>query len=189
MKASVLPLGLLVARIGRSVRQIVAAQVEPLGLSIQEFWTLIAIAEHPITSQAELATRQHVDEATICRVVRTLTERELLAGVRDPQDRRRVRLALTPQGAALVRRLVPVARGVRHALEAALEPTELEATCLALGKVVARVEGLIEAAPPAVPLAPGRAALRPRRSPSSTSSAARARAAGRSRSPAPRGSP
>jgi hypothetical protein len=105
--------------------------------------------------------------------------------VRDPADRRRIRLELTAQGTALARRLVPVARDVRHTLEAALDPAELETTCLALGKVVARIEGLIEAPPSPAPL-PARGPARPRRA---LSPAARVRAAGRTRSPAPRGSP
>lgn len=180
MKPSPLPLGLLVARIGRSVRQLVAAQVEPLGLSTQEFWTLVAIAEHASASQAELAARQHVDEATTCRVVKRLGDAGLLTAVRDPQDRRRVRLELTAQGAALGRRLVPLAEGTRAALQSALTRDEYAAACAALGKVLARVEGLLEA-PPAAP--------RPPRASSSTPSGARPRAGGRTRSPAPRGTP
>lgn len=188
-----MPLGLLVARIGRSVRQLVAAQVEPLGLSTQEFWTLVAVAEHRSASQAELAARQHVDEATTCRVVRALGDAGLLAAVRDPDDRRRVRLELTAEGAALTARLLPIARGIRATLDSALGPAEREATRVALGKVLARVEGLIATPAPAVlpPVPSPRPASRRRRDPAAVATAAHARAGavGRHRSPAPRGTP
>ncbi len=179
MKPSALPLGLLVARIGRSVRHLVAAQVEPLGLSTQEFWTLVAVAELASASQAELAARQHVDEATTCRVVKRLGDAGLLAAVRDAEDRRRVRLELTPDGAALTRRLVPVAASIRATLESALSRDEHDAVCAALGKVLARVEDLLEA-PPAAPAPRAAAPRKP--------SVPRARPSGR-RPPAPRGSP
>jgi DNA-binding MarR family transcriptional regulator len=161
------------------VRQLVAAQVEPLGLSTQEFWTLVAVAEHASASQAELAARQHVDEATTCRVVKRLGDAGLLAAVRDPEDRRRVRLELTAPGAALAHRLVPLAAGIRSTLESALSRDEHASACAALGKVLARVEGLLETAP----------APRLARHATPAPSAARPRAGGRSRSPAPRGTP
>ncbi len=142
------PIGLLASQINRSVRQLVAAQVEPLGLSTQQFWTIVAVAEQTTSSQAELAGRLRVDEATACRVVRSLADAELLSAVRDPDDRRRVRLELSPRGEALARRLVPVAREIRSAIDAALTPEERAATRAALGKVLQRLSAMIEAAAP-----------------------------------------
>ena len=187
MKPSALaPIGLLTSLVQRSVRQLVAAQVEPLGLSIQEFWTLVAIAEHAASSQAEVAARQHVDEATTCRVVKALGDAGLLAAVRDPDDRRRVRLELTSAGGALARRVLPVAREIRLAIEDALRPEEREATRAALGKVLARLEGLIAASA----ATPGPRSRPPARRAPPSLSPARQRAAGRSRSSVPpRGSP
>ena len=179
------PIGLLTSLVQRSIRQLVAGQVEPLGLSIQEFWTLVYIAEHPGGSQAEVAAHQRVDEATTCRVVKALGDGGLLAAVRDPADRRRVRLELTPTGAGLARRLLPVAREIRLALEDALRPEEREATRAALGKILARLEEVIAACAEPAP----RPRPAPRRAASSRS-VARPRAAGRPRSQhTPRGLP
>jgi DNA-binding MarR family transcriptional regulator len=178
VQESPLPLGLLIAAIGRAVRQLVAAQVEPLGLSNQEFWTLVAVAEHPTASQAELAARQHVDDATTCRVVRALGEAGLLTAVRDPADRRRVRPELTTTGATLARRLVPMAGDIRRTLEASLAPAEREAVRAALARVLARVEARM-AAPPAGPPPSRRREAAP----------SAARAAGRRRSATHRGPP
>jgi len=138
------PIGLLAALVARSVRQFVAAQAEPLGLSIQQFWAIVAVAENACSSQAELAARLHVDEATACRVVRALGEASLVATSRDPDDRRRVRLSLAPGGEALARRLVPVAREVRGVIDSALTAEERAAARASLGKVLARLATLIE---------------------------------------------
>jgi DNA-binding MarR family transcriptional regulator len=177
------PIGLLASQVVRSVRQLVTAQVEPLGLNSQQFWSLVAIAEQTSASQAELAARLRVDEATTCRVVRTLGDAALVAAVRDPEDRRRVRLELTPEGAALARRLLPVVREIRGAIENALTPDEREATRAGLIKVLARLGALVEARGAQAP-----APATPRRS--APARPARPRAAGRIRSPlSSRGSP
>lgn len=141
------PIGFLASQVVRAVRQLVTAQIEPLGLSYQQFWTIVAIAEKNTGSQSELASRLRVDEATACRVVRSLGDSGLVSPVRDPDDRRRVRLELAPRGEALARRLVPVAREIRTIIDSALTPEERAATRAALAKVLARLSALIESAP------------------------------------------
>lgn len=141
------PIGFLASLVVRAVRQLVSAQIEPLGLSTQQFWTIVAVAEKNTASQSELAGRLRVDEATACRVVRSLGEAGLISAVRDPDDRRRVRLELAPRGEALARRLVPVAREIRSVIDSALTAEERAATRAALAKVLARLTALIETAP------------------------------------------
>lgn len=178
------PIGLLASLVVRAVRQLVAGQIEPLGLSIQQFWTIVAIAEKNTGSQSELAARLRVDEATACRVVRSLGDAGMVSAVRDPDDRRRVRLELSPRGDALARRLVPVAREIRSVIDGALTPEERAATRAALTKVLSRLSALIEAAPGPHPDGAQPAARR-RRPPSGTSP----NLGGPSRSPSRRGAP
>jgi len=145
--------------VARSVRQFVTAQAEPLGLSCQQFWAIVAIAEHACSSQAELAARLQVDEATACRVVRALSDAGLIATARDLDDRRRIRLQLAKGGDELARRLVPVAREVRTVIDAALTPGERSVARSALHKVLTRLSTLIAASTPGVVLSA--AAMRP----------------------------
>jgi DNA-binding MarR family transcriptional regulator len=140
---SEIPIGLLAARVAQSVRQLVAAHAEPLGISTQQFWAVVAVAENTVPSQADLAARLRVDEATACRAVRALGEAGLLASARDPDDRRRVRLELAPAGEALARRLLPVAHRIRGAIDASLTPEERTTTRMALTKVISRLTDLI----------------------------------------------
>ncbi len=145
------PLGLLVGAVRRSVRHLLMSRIGSLGLSMQQFWLLVGIAEHPCHSQAELAARLRVDEATACRVIRTLAARRWVRTARDARDRRRVQLALTPEGERLAQTLLPVAREVRSAVESALMPEERAAIRAGLVKILAAVERLSqeERAPPA----------------------------------------
>jgi len=142
-----LPIGLLASLLVRSVRQLVVAQVEPLGLSTQQFWALVSIAEQTTSSQAELAARMQVDEATACRVVRALSDAGLVTALRDPDDRRRVRLMLSSGGEALSRRLVPVAQDIRSTIDSALSPEERSAARVALLKAVTRLSALTKGTP------------------------------------------
>ena len=156
------PIGHLAALVARSVRQFVTAQAEPLGLSTQQFWAIVAIAEHACSSQAELAARLQVDEATACRVVRALSDAGLIATARDLDDRRRIRLQLAKGGDELARRLVPVAREVRTVIDSALTLGERAATRSALHKVLTRLSSLIEASAEKDPRAvPSPTVLRP----------------------------
>jgi len=143
------PLGLLVGAVRRSVRHLLMSRIGARGLSMQQFWLLVGIAEHPCHSQAELAARFRVDEATACRVIRTLSARRWIRTSRDESDRRRVQLALTAQGERLAESLLPVAREVRSAVESALVPEERAAIRAGLVKILAALERLsvVEDAP------------------------------------------
>jgi DNA-binding MarR family transcriptional regulator len=160
------PIGLLVALVHRATRLVVGAQVEPLGLSPPQFWALVAIAERTCSSQSELAARTHVDEATACRVVRSLTDAGWVTAVRDGADRRRVRLALSAGGEDLVRRILPVARGLRAAVDSAVTADERAVTRGALTKILARLTALADeagASPPAPTRPPSRRRAEPSR--------------------------
>lgn len=143
------PIGLLVAAVRHGVHRLVTRRAEPLGLSPRQFWLLIGIAERPCHSQGELAARLRADEATVCRGIRTLVSAGLVRSVRPVEDRRRVHLALTGRGEALVRRLFPIARAVRGAVDSALTREERASTRAALRKIVSNLQVVADGAGPA----------------------------------------
>ena len=160
------PIGLLAAAVRRHVRRLIEQRVAPLGLSIQQFWFVVNIAERPFGSQCELAERVRVDEAIASRVIRSLVARGLVRAVRDEADRRRVTLALTAEGERLSASLLPIAAEVRGAVDAPLSPAERAASRAALLKIVAHLRSLLDAtaARPA-PTEISHAQARPRRGP------------------------
>jgi MarR family transcriptional regulator, lower aerobic nicotinate degradation pathway regulator len=76
-----------------------------------QFAALVKLRDIGALSQNELGRLVALDPATIQGVVRRLTTRRLVRRARDPRDRRRAQLSLTPRGRRLVERLVPL--GIR----------------------------------------------------------------------------
>jgi len=136
------PVGLLIGAVRRRVKQAVGNRARPYGLSPQQFWMLVGVAEHRGASLSELAGRLRVDTPTASRVVATLVKRGLVRVTGDPDDRRRCRLDPTARGTALARRLQPVAAEMRGALVAGLTPTEHETLRRLLRRVIANLDRL-----------------------------------------------
>lgn len=70
----------------------------------QSYRLLGMLAQRPYTL-SELAHAQAVRPATVSRAIRFLAARGWVMAERDPQDRRRVWIRLTPQGRRVLRRL------------------------------------------------------------------------------------
>jgi len=134
------PVGLLVVAVRRRVKQVTAVLLQGLGMSPQQFWTVVVIARNGCLSLRELAALRRMDEPTACRVVNTLVRRRLVRRSPDPRDRRRSRLALTPSGEELAARLLPLAGTIADAVEGALTPAERGAVVAGLRKVIANLD-------------------------------------------------
>jgi len=135
--------GLLVAAARRLAKQAITAAAVEHGLSFQQFWYVVAIAETEGLSQRELAERLRTDAPTASRVVASLVRQGLARAGEDPRDRRRSVLFLTPRGAALARKLVPIAARTRAAMVEGLPEAERDALRHLLRKVIANMERLV----------------------------------------------
>lgn len=134
------PVGLLVVAVRRRIKQVTSVLLQDLGLSPQQFWTMVVIARNDCLSLRELAALRHMDEPTACRVVSTLVRRRLVRRSPDPRDRRRSRIVLTPSGDGLAARLLPLAGTIATAVEGALTPAERGAVVAGLLKVIANLD-------------------------------------------------
>lgn len=154
------PIGLLIGALRSGISQFLASRIGSLGLSVQQFWVLVGVAERRCHSQAELAAKLRLDEASASRIVRALADRGLVRPERDEVDRRRVHLRLTEEGERLVPALMPFARQVRGTVESALTPQERTATRAGLVKIITAFQRLAEKVPLPSP-APGSRRRRP----------------------------
>jgi DNA-binding MarR family transcriptional regulator len=94
----------LMARRNRAL----AAQLKPLGLTVQK-WRVIAVLDHaPGCTMGELADLTSVDRTTLTRTLDQLVEEKLVDRRAAAHDRRTMRLSLTDKGAALLRRVLPL---------------------------------------------------------------------------------
>ncbi len=74
-----------------------------LGLTPQQA-QLLCFAQHMQPSLGELATLLHCDKTNITGLVDRLQRRDLLTREPDPDDRRMIRVHLTPEGEAVTRK-------------------------------------------------------------------------------------
>jgi DNA-binding MarR family transcriptional regulator len=75
-----------------------------VGLSAAQLFALQQLASSPGTSVNDLAARTFTHQSSVSAVVARLVERRLVAKVTSPEDRRRLRLAVTDAGRAVLRR-------------------------------------------------------------------------------------
>jgi DNA-binding MarR family transcriptional regulator len=99
---------------------IAAAYFANFGLSIPEWRVMAILAANPGLSAAEVTARTAMDKVAVSRAVATLLAAGRLRRTTVPADRRRTHLALTPAGAGVYSRVVPMALEYERRLVAPL---------------------------------------------------------------------
>jgi DNA-binding MarR family transcriptional regulator len=94
------------------------------GVRRQHFAVLTSLAEQGPASQAALGRRLWIDRSDLHALLTELERDGLVARVRDPDDRRRNVVTLTPAGKALLRRLDKRVDAAQTALLERLSATE-----------------------------------------------------------------
>jgi DNA-binding MarR family transcriptional regulator len=122
-------------RLSRELRK----ETEQLGITARQATLLWLVKRSPGLSLGELAAEEGISAPAMSGHVDRLERAGLIERVRSSEDRRRVGLALTPDGSRLLRR-IRVRRTTWLADRlAALEPAQLEAVEAALGPLAALV--------------------------------------------------
>jgi MarR family transcriptional regulator, lower aerobic nicotinate degradation pathway regulator len=106
------------------------------GPTSTQFAALFTLWRHGGLSQNRLGRLIAMDPATIKGVIARLEERGLVERGPDPEDRRRVRLALSAAGRAAMPRLVERARKVTEATVQPLSPREAARLAALLRRIV-----------------------------------------------------
>lgn len=126
-------LAVLAHRISRAIARRYEAEFD---LSIPEWRVMALLAQQPGLSAAEVAARTPMDKVAVSRAVASLAGAGRVSARPDAEDARRQKLALTPRGLAIYRRIVPMAR----ALEARLLDGFTVAERQALLAMIARLD-------------------------------------------------
>jgi DNA-binding MarR family transcriptional regulator len=88
------------------------------GLSGPQVWALTILGNEAGLSQGELAERLYAHRSTVSGIIDRLESRGVIRRVTDPDDRRGIRLSLTPRGQRVLKKSPPpVQIGLRRALE------------------------------------------------------------------------
>jgi DNA-binding MarR family transcriptional regulator len=80
-----------------------------LGLTYPQYLTMLVLWEADATlSVGEIGARLHLDSGTLTPLLKRLEQLDLVTRERDPEDERRVRVALTDAGAAMQARAATI---------------------------------------------------------------------------------
>jgi MarR family transcriptional regulator, lower aerobic nicotinate degradation pathway regulator len=126
----------LAGQVSKYGRRELEAALGERGLRLIQHAVLIAIDDFGPLSQQQLADSLDFDKSHLVAQIDRLEERDLLKRTRDPSDRRRNRLALTPAGKALVDELEPVERASQDGFLDALSAAEQRTLVALLRRVV-----------------------------------------------------
>jgi len=77
---------------------------QEIGLSLAQLFVLQELDQRAAQSLSELAERTATHQSSVSVVVKRLVDRGLVSRVADSDDRRRVRLGVTPEGQEVLRR-------------------------------------------------------------------------------------
>jgi DNA-binding MarR family transcriptional regulator len=130
----------LLARVGRTQSVRFAERMRSVGLRPKHFAVLNAIALADGASQQELGGRMGLDPSGLVGAIDELEGMGLVERRRDPADRRRYALGLTPDGTATLRRARRLVSDSARDLLGALGDEEVETLVELLAKVAAAGE-------------------------------------------------
>ncbi|MBX6330415.1 MAG: winged helix DNA-binding protein [Gemmatimonadaceae bacterium] len=133
-----------IRRIVQALRVSARAAERRLGVSGAQLFVLHTLADAPAESLNDLAARTFTHQSSVSVVVDRLVRRHLVSRTRSPEDGRRVVLALTPSGRALLRSAPEVAQIRLISALRGLPAQDRKALARILGEVV-RAMGAREA--------------------------------------------
>jgi DNA-binding MarR family transcriptional regulator len=111
-------LGFLIARTHWAMRRWLMSQLEPLGLTYEQFRVLNALCEEDTVSQVALAGRANMDVTSLARMLERLENAGLIQRETSPDDSRINLVVLTENARRLAAQFTPIRT---FGLEAATE--------------------------------------------------------------------
>lgn len=96
----------------RMLQRHLQSRIEPHGVTLGMWYFLRALWEEDGLTQSELSRRVGTMEPTTLTAIQTMQRNGLVKRVRSKEDRRKLKIHLTPKANELKRQLLPIAREV-----------------------------------------------------------------------------
>ena len=116
-------------------------------LTFTQWAVLMYLRDGMGESCAEIARDMHHDNGAMTRILDQLEARGLVERQRSPDDRRVIKLSLTPAGMEMVETLIPLVAAYLNDLMGDFNKTEADQLISLLTQLVARAEQVNEAKP------------------------------------------
>lgn len=131
----------LVNRVGFAmVERFQGEALAPHRLGIAAWRVLAALSHDGAQRQVDLAAMTSIEPSTLSRLVTRLVRAKLVTRARSPSSQREVKVALAPNGRALVDRLIPIALELEAAASKGLAARELASAKRALRRIYANLK-------------------------------------------------
>ncbi|WP_405392749.1 MarR family winged helix-turn-helix transcriptional regulator [Streptomyces sp. NBC_01102] len=114
----------LVYATGKAARRRLTEALAPHGLRLWHLTVLTMLADVGPRSKGDLASRLDMNQSDLARTVQDLDKAGHVACTRDPADRRRIEVALTPAGSSVLSRLNDEVASIDKDLLAPLDEAE-----------------------------------------------------------------
>jgi DNA-binding MarR family transcriptional regulator len=116
----------LIGQVELAARQQLEQVLSAENLTAVQYAALTVLERHPGMTSAALARRSFVRPQTKAEMVNVLVARGLVRREEDPDNRRQYLLSLTPEGQALLRRLLPSVTPIAQTMVVGLDAGQVE---------------------------------------------------------------
>ncbi|CAO3445039.1 Transcriptional regulator, MarR family [Azospirillum argentinense] len=123
----------------RAIARALQLRIADHGVSMGQWYFLRALWEEDGLTQRELSQRVGMMEPTTVTALNNLERCDLVQRVRNPHDRRKVNIYLTPKGKALRADILPCAEEIEEAAAQGISPDELALAVSVLRRVSANL--------------------------------------------------
>jgi DNA-binding MarR family transcriptional regulator len=135
--------------LAESVSRAFARRYEQLfGISIPEWRVMAVLGEGGAQTTKQVIERTRMDRVGVSRAAIRLEDRNMIVRTPIPGDMRAHRLRLSARGAAIYRKIVPLARSLQGELITGLSESERRMLDAAIDKVLERADRLAQDAAP-----------------------------------------
>jgi DNA-binding MarR family transcriptional regulator len=117
--------GYVVRDVHRAFSRSLQAKIAAYGVSMGQWFFLRALWDEDGLTQRELSQRVGMMEPTTVTALNSMERRGLVERVRNPHDRRKVNIYLTPKGRSLREVLLPCAAEVSDLATRGIDPADL----------------------------------------------------------------